>query len=341
MVDKKNILLLTKNFSNYRSGNYHDDIVQSFMKKSNCIVYGPGYPQYKKNFSIEDIISYFSHIDFDLIVFNTSWDDDTSETNVDPNPNINLSKIKIPKIYFLNKEYKKLKERLEFAKNNAVDLVISVSPECNNWDKKISFLHLNFGISLDRFKPLNLNRYYDFGFTGNLHRMHTDSRFNVKKKIFKKEYMHKKSNLGLENFLKQRYENEILKNKKIYWAEWGAKSYFNQTLLPNGFKYTKLLNSCKTYLNTPSAAGIFGTRFFELMACKTAILCPADKNYFGILKDGYNCIMFNSDASDFYEKLNFILSDKDFYDSITEQAYSDVQSHSYDNRIESLLKIFR
>ena len=340
MKNKKNILVLSKNFSNYKSGNYHNDIVSSLKNLSNCTIYGPGYDGYSENFTIEDVLSLNQNISFDLIVINTSWDDDSSELNVDPNPNINLKNINIPKVYFLNKEYKKLQQRIDYAKQNKIDLVLSVSPNCKEWDKSLNFMHLNFGICLKRFKPLNLQRKFDFAFTGNLHTAHTDVRFNVKKKIFQGKYITKKSNKGLENFFCSSTLNAQYQNKKIFWAEWGARGYLFNSLLPSGQKYIQFLNQCKTFLNTPSAAGIFGTRFFELMACKTLILCPSDKDYFGILKNEHNCIMFKPDASDFKSKLEFILNNSEVYESIVDQAYEDVKWHSYDHRIDQMLKLF-
>ena len=106
----KTVLIFSKNYENYSSGFYHQDIIDSFFELCDVYIYGPGYPDYSSKDSLQDILSKknISLKNLDLVVFSTSWDDDGSVDNVDPHPNIDVSSLDIPKIYFLNKEYKKL-----------------------------------------------------------------------------------------------------------------------------------------------------------------------------------------------------------------------------------------
>ena len=46
------------------------------------------------------------------------------------------------------------------------------------------------------------------------------------------------------------------------------------------------------------------------------------------------------DNSDFKSKLEFILNNSEVYESIVDQAYEDVKWHSYDHRIDQMLKLF-
>jgi len=337
-----NVILLAKNYEKYSSGYYHQDIVDSFRKLTNCYVYGPGYYNYDKNDSIEDVISKspFNKNDIDLIVCNTNWDEDGKDDTVDPHPNIDLSRINnIFKVYFLNKEYKKLELRFEYIKKQKFNLVCTVLPKAKEWEKEldVKFLHLPFGISLDRFKDFQLPKKYDFSFTGNLHKTHTDIRFMVKKQIFNEKYLHLKSNIGLSVLFKSNPIKKKFQKYNIYWAEWGARSIWFKSLLPKGINYAKFMNQSKVFLNTPSALGIFNTRFFELMATKSLIFCPSGFDYLDILKDGYNCVMFKVDMSDFEEKLVYYIENDIARQEIVENAYNDVKNHSYDKRIEKLL----
>jgi len=341
-----NIIILSKNYKNYKSGNYHQDIINSLSILHNCFLYGLGYDNYKLNDTIFDVIekSKSTINSVDLIITSTSWDEDTSKDNVDPHPNICLSKVDfVKKVYFLNKEYKKLDLRFEYAKKNKFNFIVTVHPKYKDWESVvgIKFIYLPFGISLERFNHLNLDRKYDFGFSGGLHKSHTDLRYLVKKQIFKSSSIDQKSNFGLSSFLKPNPFKSEYSKYKIFWAEWGAKNYNYRSLLPSGDKYKFLLNNCKVFLNTPSAIGIFNTRFFELMATKTLIFCPKSELYNNILKDQYNCLMFNPDMSDFDYLFNQAVNNSKLRDSITINAINDVSSHSYDNRIKSLIKIIK
>lgn len=339
-----NILILAKNYENYTAGYYHQDIINSFINKGNCYLYGEGYNGYNVSDNIHDVIAkskdVISHID--LIVVSTSWELQTPELKQsDPHPSIDLSIVKsVPKVFFLNKEYKKLEAKLEYAKRNRFDLVCTVHPDWEQWSRAIglNFLMLPMGIDTRRFKILNIARKWDFSFTGNLHQTHLDTRFDVKKKLFKEKYLEEKSNLSYNNFYKSMIKEDF-SSFKIYWAEWGSKrGILYQRLLPSGQKYNELLNQSKVFLNTPSAAGIINTRFFELMATKTLILCPQSEFYNDMFLDGYNCIMFRKDLFDFREKFKLAIEDEKLRAQITEKAYSEIERHSYDSRINAVIE---
>lgn len=338
----KNIIILSKNYENYRSGYYHQDLIGSFNKVANCYLYGEGYPNYSNQDKIDDVIakSPFKKSSIDLIVASTSWEiQNPIIKESDPHPRINLSDIKnIPKTFFLNKEYKKLNQKLEYAKRNKFDYVVTVHPDYKKWgqEAEIKFIHLPFGISLERFRDFGLKEIYDFAFTGNLHRKHIDIRYLVKQEIFKKKYLHLPSNKGRTVFFKRNPIKYKYQKYNIYWAEWGAKNIIGRSLLPTGEKYAKFLNSCKVFLNTPSAVGILNTRFFELMATRTLILCPESDFYFDILQNENNCLMFKPDLSNFEEIFRKAIDDNNLRHDIVTFALEDVKKHSYDKRVEQL-----
>jgi len=104
----------------------------------------------------------------------------------------------------------------------------------------------------------------------------------------------------------------------------------------------RFLNSFKSFLSTPSATGIVGTRYFECMATKTLIFCPESEYYGDMFRDGYNCVMFREDLSNFKEKLEWILNDEEERKRIVENAYKDfINNHTYDNRIEKVLNTIK
>jgi spore maturation protein CgeB len=337
-----NIIILSKNYEKYSCGYYHQDIIDAFYKLANVFIYGRGYCDYNKKDTFLDVLlkSQFKENEVDLIVCSTSWDEDGSKVSVDPHPNINLSQVNnISKVYFLNKEYKKLKLRFEYIQKQKFNLICTVHPDAKKWEKEIGFkfMHLPFGLSLDRFKDFGLKRKYDFSFTGGLHNTHTDGRFMAKRQIFKKDCLNIMSNKGLSVLFKKKPIKDKYSKYSIYWAEWGSRGYLLRSMLPKGVKYAKFLNQSKVFLNTPSAIGIFNTRFLELMATKTLILCPESILYGDVLEDGHNCVMYKQDMSDFDEKLIQCIENEEFRERIIDNAHNDVSKHSYDSRIKLLL----
>lgn len=341
MSNKLKAIVLSKNYEGYRSGYYHQDLINALKNNMDVFIYGPGYDGYDENDNISDVISKsaFDIKDVFAIFASTSWDDDTSDSNVDPHPKIELSEVKnIKKIYFLNKEYKKLNARFEYCKKNKFDVVFTVHPNANKWaeEEGINIKQLHFGIDLDRFKYQGEKKKIDFAFTGSLHRGHLDYRFNVKKEIFKESRLNTKSNLNWMSLFGSLIKDNYCKYN-IYWAEFGARDILFKSLIPFDKEYGAFLKKTKMVLNTPSAVGIFNTRFFELMASKTLILCPRVNAYDGILKDGINCLMYNPDMSDFHNVFSKGLNDEVLRNSITEKAFEDVSEHSYDARVLYIL----
>jgi len=340
-----NVIILAKNYEKYTSGYYHQDIINAFKRRANCHLYGEGYPEYNRNDTIDEVIakSPFDKDKIDLIVVGTSWEiQDPNIEESDPHPKINLGELDIPKIFFLNKEYKKLEKKLEYAKRNNFDLVCTVHHDYEKWAEQtgLRFMQLPFAADPRRFKDYGLPKKYDFGFTGNLHRSHIDTRYRIKCILFENPQL--KSNLGISALFKKEPLKEKFRKYKIYWAEWGARDILGRSLLPTGIKYARFLNSFKSFLSTPSATGIVGTRYFECMATKTLIFCPESKYYGGMFRDGYNCVMFREDLSDLEEKLEWILNDEEERKRIVENAYKDfINNHTYDNRIEKVLNTIK
>ena len=271
-----NIIIFSKNYENYTSGYYHQDFINSFTAVGNCYVYGEGYHNYNPSDNFSDVVakSPFSNSEIDLVVVGTSWEEQNPNLeHSDPHPKINLKFVKAKKIFFLNKEYKKLAAKLEYAIENKFDLVVTVHHDYNTWAKKtgLEFMRSHFAVDPKRFQFQGITKKYDFGFTGSLHRDYTDIRYVVKSKIFWN--LNALTNVGFQATLSNPIKQDFRKYN-IYWAEWGATS-FRRSLLPSGKKYVRFLNKFKTFMSTPSAVGIIGTRFFECMITKTIIMCPS------------------------------------------------------------------
>ncbi|MFX0204604.1 MAG: glycosyltransferase [Candidatus Hodarchaeota archaeon] len=334
---------MAKNYERYITAYYHNDIITALQRNHECFVYGEGYPSYCKTDTIKDVIakSPFTPGELDLVVVGTSWEvQDPKIPESDPHPKISLKKVKVPKIFFLNKEYKKLSQKLEYAKNNSFDLICTAHPKFQDWAKEtgLKFIYVPFAIDPNRFRFTDdeNKRIYDFGFTGNLHRNYTNTRYAIKCKLFENPNL--KANFGISIFLRRNPIKEKYKRLKIYWAEWGARSIWGKSMVPTGEKYVSFLRKFQIFLSTPSAMGLVGNRYFEIMASKSLLFCPESESYKQLFESGKHFIPFKVDLSDFDDNLFYYIRNKEKRRIITENAYVHViNNHTYDKRIEFVL----
>ena len=339
------ILILGRN--EFRaSGFYSQDWIDAFEDLYPCKKYGPGYQGYCQEDDIFQIIRnlYPGGNGPDLIVCNSSWDS-KSEDSVDPHPGLGLDNIRdIPKVYFLNKEYKNLDLRVEYANKNKFDAVVTVNERLTTMTDQIlcPVWVIPFAVNLKRFNKKGQRKRYDFGFTGSLHSAHLKERSIAKRKILKPSYHERLSNLNWYNRPRRSASVSELNQFDIFWQEFGSKNLLGRSALPIGDKYTQFLPKFHAFLNTRSAAGIINPRFFELMASGAVNVCPVEREeYNGMFIDGVNCIYIDVNEEGFVKELAKILENKARLAKIAENAFSMIQEHTYQRRVEELMKNVR
>lgn len=302
-----NIIFFTKNIG--PDALYHWNIVDTFTKLYNVHLDGPGFSGYFPGKHINNIIK-DSGFRPDLIVFGTAQ---ALYNCVVPG----LEDIKIPKLIFLNKEFIGIGGKLAYIRRYKFDLVSTIlnkdthkpfEDECSG----IPFIQIPHGIDPTRFRPLDIEKKYDFGFLGALTISNTEliERSKIKDLLFK------------QTDLSDRY--------KILWGD------NVNGLLFKGDDYIKALNSCKMFLSTLSPMGIISTRFYELSACRTMIICPRAE-YDGDFIDKETVVMYD-DNKDFVEKFLYYLENEDDRNAIAWRAYRNVLDyHTWDARIKKLM----
>ena len=85
------------------------------------------------------------------------------------------------------------------------------------------------------------------------------------------------------------------------------------------------------FFNSLSAHGILGTRFFEVMASGSINFLPYD-DYYGVLEDDVNCIMYKS-VDDIYEKIMRVMKDKKYQELLVKNGLDYASKASYENRL--------
>jgi hypothetical protein len=314
MNERLNILYFSVRKNDYYSGQYQEFFPKYLTESHDLLYYGPGYSGYDPQHTIDDVLDLFVGCDPDLICFGSGWEYETHPTEYDIHPNINTKKIKIPKVLMLNKEYKKIEKKLEYIQKNDIDLVFSAYHDCAKWEDIINrkVIYFPFAVDTSIFKQYYEPLRYDFGFSGSLHSKWISSRTRIKDELF---------------FWKRIPRIKYIKYK-IFWEEWGNK-------IPVGVEYARLLNSSKMWISTPSAIGLVGTRFYEILASKTLLFCVNSKFYGTLFSDKLHCVMFEPDLSDFHEKLSYYISEDDERNKIIENGYQHViKNHTWQNRVQ-------
>ena len=324
------------------SGDYHIDWLEALSERFDCVFYGPGFPHYSPQSGLAEILADTAPFIPDLMVVATSWDDDESEESVDPNPRVDFSVTEIPTVYFLNKDYKKLDQRIYFAERNRFDVVLTTNPRHIEWSlgRYSRYQHLEFGVNLERFSAVSEggSRNVDLFFSGGLHRQYTDERVKFKEALFRGEHLNRLSNITPLKKPSNRMLTPEVSGIGVYWAEWGAKDFFGRTLVPTGRAYVRMLRSSHIGFNTLSANETLNTRFYEQMAAGNVVLAPGpESKYRGLLTHMENALIYPQDnAFEGIELILDVLNDRKLISGIRENARQAVRAHSYAERVRFL-----
>ena len=291
------VLYLGQNKERYMSGYYYQDYIRLIRLKHDVVCYGEGYAGYDLDDRIEDVFQKTGGAP-GLIVVGAAWNRDDVD-GFDPHPAITLEGVDIPKVMFLNKEYKNLERKYAYIERNGIPLVFTVlrSVAQNPDGVNTKFVHFPFPVNFDLFKDYGTPQPVDIGFSGAV------DRNPIRGEI--------KALLTSPGFPPLQY----------YWAEWGGDQ------ITAGEQYARVINHCKVYLSTPSCNGIVSPRHFEVMACRRLLFCSESDEYIGVIEPGVHCVTFSNDLSDFREKLTWILRDHETRERIAEEGCRHARAH--------------
>jgi len=233
-------------------------------------------------------------------------------------------------VMILNKEYKKLDEKLDYIVDNQIDLVFTHHHNAERWSGQTGtkFIYWPFAVDHHHFYDYGLEKQWDLSFTGILQNpvpgVQSDIRIRIKRHIFLFSFHFSFRRWSIWWSIKRprfwRY--------RIYWGEWGKGS------LPKE-DYPQYMNATKIWLATLSPLDLVSPRNYEAMASKSLLFCERSPVYAGLFEDRQHCIMFEPDLSDFDDKLFYYLKHEDEHQAIVERAYRHVrENHTWDKRVE-------
>ena len=360
------ILFLTPNYKNYNISKYQLNTLKYLKKKSHVIVWGPGCDGFDFKKSFEEILEDYKITDKDAVCVGHGWLSDLPLNNefeitgspynwMDDNHLLDLKSLeyiskydfkifKGRKIFFLNKEYVSLNEKLNFAKENKFDLILSLNPNYKDYIKR-SNLNIKFwptAVDHEVFKNkdyLNTLKSYDIFFSGLIQNFSTNSTGNSLRTLIMKKFYYTFDRVKI--FKKKKYSKF-----DIFWNSFTSRRYYDILLkilkryeYLDEIAYMNKLKSSKIAINTLSPSDIIGPRFFEAMILGTVNLCENDEKYDEAFNRKEHVVTFQKDLSDFDEKIKFSLSDSQEIEYVRSTAYNHaLDNHTYLKRTNDLLK---
>lgn len=274
------VLYLTDNKSEYTSGTYYQDWLDTFRERFvDITVFGPGYST-----NVDEIPE-----DIDLVVYGHSFFDTYLQTNRSPIYNgFDIRKLKDKNsILFCKNEYKYMEERIEFVRgiDNCV-LVAHVRETFRKYFKDYpKLIWIPFGIKSDRFRDLGLVRHTDIGMRGNKHTQYIGD-------------------------LRTKMADTLI--DRFGYLNLDVKLSDNGEDFIQGDAYVTWLNHNKFTANTVSALNGVNTKFVESIGAGSLLLCPPGEYEGLLIKDkhyvDYNDILYIKSKEEFdamyEEKLN-------------------------------------
>lgn len=335
------ILYLSKNLAKYKASNYQKEFLNAFSKKSQLFVYGPGYAYFDKKKNLKDIIKI--HGPFKIIFVGHAWLYDGNNTAIDPWPWSGLSKIKIKKFLFLNKEYANLNEKLRWIKKNKIHYVFSHYQDCKKWEIKTGakFKFLPFAYDDNHFFYLEKKRKYDLAFSGILQNSRKDRvQSDVRIRILNRLYY---TLFNVPLFKRKKY-----RNLSIFWNS--IPNNFLGIVLSKIFKTYKFLNirkyaeiqrNSKIYLNSKSPMNLISPRYFENIASGCLILTEQNNELKKLIpKTSY--LEYSNGLSDFDEILDKCITKTNVSRKIFKTNSLIIKKkHTWDIRVKIVLKIIK
>ena len=254
----------------------------------------------------------------DIIIFGLSWFGKHKYFK-------KIKNLECPSICFIFKPSINLREKLEFCKINQVDLILTPHSQFEDFSRiaNIPTKLFPYGFDPSIFKPRNLEKKYDIGFSGALHaeNIYPDGAFknkNIRSKI-----------------------HDLLKNINKINYFWKSTDVLETARIHDNIEYAETVNSSKIWIATQAAFGDITPRYFEIMGSGTLLFCEKnDGLYRSIFKNRKNCIEFKSNLSDFLSLLNDLVENEQEIRNISSNGYSDAQQfHTWDIRAKELISI--
>ena len=238
-----------------------------------------------------------------------------------------IKNLDIPSVCFIYKAATDLQKKIDFCKINQIGLILTPHKQFEKFSKMADLPTRLFPYGFDPsiFKPRNLKKKYDIGFSGALHgaNYYSNGAFknpNIRSKIY-----------------------DILKKDKGVRLFWKSTDVLETARIHDNVEYANMINQSNAWIATQAAYGDITPRYFEIMGSGSLLFCESNPiEYSHIFYNGRNCIEFDNTLNNLDEKINFIKKNKALIRQLTLRSSEDARiNHTWDARalhIVSLIK---
>ncbi len=334
------IIYLSKNMSNYKGAFYQHDMMEEISKCQDVTFYGPGFEGFDSNEKIKKTIHRLGGAD--LIIVGHAWLIDTPNISVDPYPKLSLEDCSVPKVIILNKEYANLESKLKWISKKNFSFGFSHHYDIELYKKKtkVPFKFIPLAFNENLFKKTNqIYKDIDFAFCGLLKNNLSNTGQSEARIIAMKKLFHCLGDIPIMK--KDKY-----KKYNLFWNAIPRNLFMRQSAILlnkyrflNNEEYVNLQFRSRAFLNTLSPIGLVSTRFFENMASKSLVFCEKSENVKRIFPS--ECyITFESNFSDFDEKLELAISDSFERSKIIKMAFDLAYAeHTWKIRVKKMMEV--
>lgn len=320
------LVLTSADYKSYGAAFYQRDFLETLSETIPLRTFGPGHVDYDFEDSIQDIFDKIGMVP-DTIITSHMWLSDSQKAHICPMPNLNLHAFKGLKVGILNKEYIRLREKLEWFKSEGFHQLFSHSHLAPDFSMEtglpISFLP--FAAKTVPLTPSWDYRTIDLGFSGVLRNpFYPESQNNMRREIMSSIFYVLRDLPLVRRASWQEYS--------ISWRSWSGDylSDLGARLIPNRRRhspgsYFSTLNNSKTWLNTISPAGLVSTRYFETMAAGSLVITE-EAPQLSLIFGAEPYISFSS-AADFAEKFTSIMNNPQYGEELSTKAKALISNH--------------
>ena len=236
-----------------------------------------------------------------------------------------IKNLDIFKICYLFKPSQDFDEKKHFCKVNEIDLIITPHTFLNELENELNtkVALFPYGFDANIFYPRDLEKVYEFGFSGALHNENNypDGAFmnpNIRQKAY-----------------------DLLNSMNHLNYFWKSTDTLETARIHDNIDYAKTINKSKIWMATQAAYGDITPRYFEVMGSGSLLFCEENPlEYEKIFKNNINCMEFKNSLEDFVRELNKILSNEDALLKIIAQACKEAhENHTWDQRASQLIEL--
>lgn len=237
---------------------------------------------------------------------------------------IGLEKINIPKGCYVIDAHWNPKYRMNYFKNNNIDLIFSASKDTflkvySQYESK--FRWMPFSINSDIIKDWKANKDIDFLLMGQVYYK------NCRNLVYKGKYT-----------FREAVYNKMKEEKGFVFIPHPGHTTKGGPYVMINDKYGKLLNRAKIFFTCGGVKGYPVAKFIETLGCKTLLLAKPNKDILELgFKDGLNFV--SCDELDFYDKAMYYIKNEEEREKISSNGYNFIHAyHTNEIRAQQVIK---